>query len=133
MPIATRAEPILEHERGDAVLVQPKRVIFSFVLRQAAVPSARTNHHRGARRLLRVRQKRCNGRNVLFLAAQCVGRAVGPEWNGILDLSVQLNREAKRKGCCKKSFHGLPGTEPTWIGGCFNPEVWSQIMRPGRV
>src|SRR5438128_2003078 len=97
MPIATRAEPILEHERGDAVLIQPKRVIFSFVLRQAAVSSTRTNHQRGARRLVRVRQKRRDRGDILFLAAQRAGRAIGPEWNGILDLSVQLNREGKRK------------------------------------
>ena len=80
--IPARTEPVLQHETGDAVLVQPERVIIAFVRREMAVAATGTNHHGRARPVRRVGQIRREGGNILRLCAQRTGRAVGPEGNG---------------------------------------------------
>ena len=86
--IPARAQPIFEHEAGDTVLIQPERVIATFVRREMFVTATGTNHHRRARRVGRVGQIRGEGRNILRPRAQRTGRAVGPERNGRQNFSA---------------------------------------------
>jgi len=88
MPITIRAEAVPEHESGDSVLVQPERIVLSFVLRKTAVTSAGTNHQRGARCLVQLRHILRDGGNVLFLIAQRAGRAVRPKRYRVFDFGA---------------------------------------------
>ena len=80
--ITARAQPVFQHETGHAVLVQPERVIVSFVRREMNVTAARTNHQRRTRGICEVGQIWREGRDVIGGFAQGPGRAVRPERNG---------------------------------------------------
>ena len=46
MPISLRAKAILDYETGNPIGHQPIGISFAFMRRQAAVTTARQNHHR---------------------------------------------------------------------------------------
>ena len=109
MPIAVRAEPVLQDERRDAVFVEPNCVARALVRRECAVTAAGTNHHRGARGLARLREERRQRRDIVGALAQRAGRVAGPKRKGVGRLRLgerQRNREGEER---KWAFHGAGG------------------------
>ena len=102
MPVPMRAEPVFQDDAGHAMLVQPQRVIVSFMRRKIHIGAAWTNHHCRAGRIGGVGQIRRERGNVIARAAERAGRAVRPERDG------RLHFRAKQEW---KSSHGCNGEQ----------------------
>ena len=88
MPVAGRAEPVFQNERGEAVFVEPNRVAPSLVRRESAVAAAGADDDRGAGRFVRRGEKRGDRGLVGLRVAERAGGFVGPkqdriEWRGV--------------------------------------------------
>src|SRR5262249_15604667 len=105
MPVACRAQAILQNESRHAMLIEPNGVAFPFVVRQTAIATAGTNHERRARSLLRARQKWSERGSILFRLAQCAGRTFGPEREGIGGLRQGCNTRPKQSEQGVKNSH----------------------------
>src|SRR5213594_2765461 len=103
--VASRAETILEDKARDAVLIEPQRVAFAFVLRQAAVASAGANDERRAGGLLGGWQKRRQRGCILFGLAQRAGRPFGPKGKRIGGLRLGDDARPKQSEQDVKNSH----------------------------
>jgi len=93
--VAAGAEPGFQDEAGDAMLVQPQRIVIAFVRRKMRVGAAWTNHQRRAGGIGCVRQIRRERGDVVGLRAERARRAIGPEWNGGFHLGAGQNERRK--------------------------------------
>ena len=81
MAIAVRPEAVLDDEGVEALLVEPERVVMSFVLGEAAVTATGQDDDSGSGCVGADEERRERG-NVTFLGAESARCLVGPESNG---------------------------------------------------
>src|ERR1700744_540292 len=97
MMISIQAKTVFQHEASNAVLVQPERIIIPFMGCKVLIAATRTDDHGGAGGIGGIRQIRRDRGDVVAESAQCAGRSVWPEWNGIFHLSKSYQGGTKRE------------------------------------
>src|SRR5262245_12742297 len=93
MLITARAKPIFQNKSGDPVLREPLGVIFPFVGRETAIPSAGADHYRRTSRFAFLRFEDGESGNVFVGVAECAGCAFRPKWKRIC--AKTIGRETK--------------------------------------
>ena len=86
MTVAVGTKTVFQHKTGDALLVQPERVIIAFMRGQVGITAAGTDDHGGTGGIGAGRQIGGKRRDVVSGIAQRAGRAFRPEGNGRLHL-----------------------------------------------